>query len=282
MTIRSLAPWVDRAGRFSGLRAVAFAGSLAPAAYALALLATGRFGPEPEKAATHFTGEWTLYLLLATLAITPLRTVPGGRRLIGARRMLGLFAFGYLVAHSILYIAHEGGDLVRVATEIALRIYLTIGFIALVGLAALAATSFDRAIRRMGRGWRRLHALVYPLTALGLLHYFMQSKVDVSEPALLAGIFCGLMLLRVPRVRRGPQEVAFAAASVVAALSAAGLEALWYATMTGIPAVSVLLSNLDFSYAIRPPWFAGAILALPIVPLAAARLGELRSGRLAS
>lgn len=266
MTYADLAPWADRAGRFSPLRMAAFLGALAPGAYALWAFAGDRLGPEPEKAATHLTGEWTLYLLLATLAIAPLRRVPGWGRLAQLRRMLGLAAFGYVAAHFLLFVLDLDGALLKVATEVASRVYLTIGFVALVGLAALAATSFDRAIRRLGRNWRRLHALVYPLTALGLLHYFMQTKSDVAAPALLAGIFCGLMALRLPALRREPLAWAFLGAAVVAGLAAAGLEALWHAGVTGVPAGLVLAADLDFSSEIRPPWIAAAIVALPALP----------------
>jgi len=272
LTYADLAPWADRAGRFSPLRAAAFLGVLAPGLYAVWSFASGRMGPEPAKAATHFSGEWTLYLSLAALAVTPLRRVPGWARLVTVRRMLGLAAFGYVAAHLALFVLDQNGDLLKVAVEIASRIYLTIGFVALFGLAALALTSFDRAIRRMGRTWRRLHALAYPLTALGLLHYFMQAGADVAEPALLAGIFCGLMALRALAVRRRPPALAFAGAAAFGGVAAAGLEALWLGAVTGVPAGLVLAADLDFSEAIRPPWIAAAILAAPILPLLAARL----------
>lgn len=267
MTIDDLTPWKDRAGRFSALRAATFALLAAPALWLLALLALGWIGPEPEKAATHFTGEWTLYFLLAALAVSPLRAQLGYGRLIGLRRMIGLFAFGFIAAHFGLYILYMNGDLLKVATEVVNRVYLTIGFAALLGLAALAATSFDRAIRRMGANWRRLHALVYPLTALGLLHYFMQSKLDVSQPALLAGIFCGLMLLRLRRLKAAPPALVLLLAALLAGVSAAGLEAAWHAGMTGAPWRRILLANLDFSFEVRPPWIAAAIMVAPILLL---------------
>ena len=267
MTIDDLTPWKDRAGRFSALRAAAFALLAAPALWLVALLALGRIGPEPEKAATHFTGEWTLYILLAALAVSPLRAHLGYGRLIGLRRMIGLFGFGFIAAHFGLYVLYMNGDVLKVASEIVSRVYLIVGFVALLGLVALAATSFDWAIRRMGGNWRRLHTLVYPITALGLLHYFMQSKLDVSQPALLAGIFCGLMLLRLRALRVAPPALALFLAAALAGVSAAGLEAAWHAGMTGAPWRRILLANLDFSYEIRPPWIAAALTAAPILLL---------------
>src|SRR3546814_13294447 len=107
------------------------------------------------------------------------------------------------------------GNVVRAASEIASRIYLTIGFTAVLGIALLAATSFAGAIRRLRRNWKRLHKLVYPLTALELLHFSMQSKADVSEPALISGILVGLLMHRL--APRNPRP----AASIPAGLAGA-------------------------------------------------------------
>lgn len=275
MTIKSYLPWIDRAGRASPLRMAAFALVGLPALWIAFAFLSGRLMPEPEKAATHLTGEWTLYLLLAALAVSPLRRLLGWSRLIGIRRMVGVAGFAYVAAHFALYILHINLDLAKAVSEIASRFYLTIGFIALVGFGALAATSFDAAIRRMGRGWRRLHKLAYPLTALGLWHYFLQSKIDVSAPALLAGVFGGLMLHRALdrksiRARLAP-EALIPLVAIASGLFAAGAEYFWHLFMTGLPADRVLISNLDFSYDIRPPWIAAAIMAAPLAPLLAAR-----------
>lgn len=271
MNDAALAPWADRNGRFSWLRAAVFAAVAAPALWILFAWAFDRLGPEPYKAATHQSGVWALRFLLAALAITPLRRRLGWSRLIGVRRMVGVAAFCYIAGHLGLFILHENGDLAKVAGEIVSRVYLAIGFVALIGLAALAGTSFDAAIRRMGPRWRQLHRLAYPLTALGVLHYFMQSKIDVSDPAFLFGLFAGLMAHRV--FARAPAAVATtlliaAFSGVAAALS----EYLWHLTMTGLPAGRVLMANLDFSYEIRSPWIAAAIMAAPVAALAARRL----------
>jgi len=184
MRIDDLIPWTDRAGRFSRLHGAAFALVVAPALWIAYAFATGALGAEPLKAATHLTGTWTLYLLLASLAVTPLKGLLAWSRLVAIRRMLGVAAFAYIAGHLTLYIGDQSWNLVKVASEIASRIYLTIGFAALLGLAVLAATSFDAAMRRLKRNWKRLHRAVYFLTALGLLHFFMQSKSDVSEAVL--------------------------------------------------------------------------------------------------
>ena len=101
-------------------------------------------------------------------------------------------------AISALYAADQAFDLAKIATEIAVRIYLTIGFAAVLGLAALAATSTDGMIRRLGaRRWQRLHRLVYVIALLAVVHYCMQSKLDLWEPTIMAGIYAWLILYRV-------------------------------------------------------------------------------------
>jgi sulfoxide reductase heme-binding subunit YedZ len=262
-----LIPWRDRAGRFSPLRATAFAAAVLPSAWVVLALFTGRLDAEPLKHATHLTGTWALYFLLAPLAVTPLKGLLGWSRLIGIRRLLGLAAFAYLAAHLGLYVWYQSGDLAKVAGEIASRIYLTIGFVALSGFALLAATSFDAAIRRLRRNWKRLHRAVYPLTALGLLHFFMQSKSDVSEAVLLTGIFIALLLHRIATPRAAALRVALVA--IAAGLAAAALEYTWYAAMTGLPAERILLANLDLSSQVRPAWAVMAICAAPLAVIAA-------------
>ncbi|MGD1876184.1 MAG: sulfite oxidase heme-binding subunit YedZ [Kiloniellaceae bacterium] len=269
MRIDDFIPWTDRTGRFSRLRATAFAAAVSPAAWIAIAFSTGGLGAEPLKEATHLTGTWTLYFLLASLAVTPLKGLLGWTRLIGIRRMLGLTAFGYIAAHLALYVGDQNWDLAKAVSEITSRIYLTIGFAALIGLAALAATSFDAAIRRLRRNWKRLHRTVYLLAALGLLHFFLQSKSDVSQAVLLSGVFIGLMLHRAPTVSRTPAGVLGVA--VFSGVAAAALEFAWYAAGSGIPAERVLLSNLDFSYQVRPMWWVMAILAAPLPVMLARR-----------
>lgn len=283
MRIDDFIPWTDRAGRFSWLRAVAFAAVVAPGLWIAQAFLRDALGAEPLKAATHLTGAWTLYLLLATLSVTPLKGLLGWARLVTIRRLLGVAAFAYIACHLLLYVGDQSWNLLRVASEIASRIYLTIGFVTLTGLAILAATSFDAAMRRLKRNWKRLHRAVYPLAALGLLHFYMQSKSDVSEPVLLSGIFVGLMLYRLPVVQRamaGQRTAVVLAVALLGGLGAAMLEFAWYAATSGVPAERVLLANLDFSFGPRPMWWSMAILLLPLPVLWARRLQPLaRLGR---
>ncbi len=223
-------------------------------------------GARPLTEVIRFVGDWTVRLLLVTLAVTPARRLFNWPKLLLGRRTLGLAALGYLVLHVALYVADMGGDLALVAREIVLRVYLTIGFVALLAFLALGATSTDAAIRRLGaERWNRLHALAYPATALGILHFFMQQKLDVTEPTLMAGLFVWLMGWRwLQRRDLGTGTVALLGLAVAAGLATAALEAGWYGLATGIDPARVLGANLAFDYSIRPAWWvfgAGVLVA---------------------
>ncbi|SMF18317.1 sulfoxide reductase heme-binding subunit YedZ [Tistlia consotensis] len=270
-------PWNDRAGRFSTVRGAAFALALAPACWLAFEAATGGLGAKPLTEATHQTGLWTIRLLLVTLALTPLRRITGWNRCIVARRLLGLSVFAYAVGHLALYVADQGWDLGQAASEIALRFYLTVGFVALVGLALLAATSTDAAIRRLGRRWQQLHRTVYALAALGVLHFFLQSKIDASEATLMMGFWLLLMGWRAAQRAGAPLGAprTLTVVALAAGLATAGLEALWYGLATGIPWRLVLAANLTLTPWPRPAWWVlGAGLAAALLPLARARLGR--------
>jgi sulfoxide reductase heme-binding subunit YedZ len=161
-------------------------------------------------------------------------------------------------------------QLLQVAGEIVSRIYLTIGFAALLGLCALGATSTDAAIRRLGRNWTRLHKLVYPITALALLHQFMQSKADVGEPTLYTGFFLLLMAYRVV-VARGIKltPVVLVLLAVAAPPVTMAIEAAWYGLATALPVERIFLANFDFTHTIRPSWWVG-IAGLAVALVAAA------------
>jgi sulfoxide reductase heme-binding subunit YedZ len=145
-----------------------------------------------------------------------------------------------------------------VASEIALRFYLTIGFIAWLGLAVLAATSTDAMIRRLGPRWKTLHSLVYGIAAIALLHFMIQAKADVSEPVMMTGFFLILMLFRI-LVKRGALawSAAFAAALVSPVLTAL-IEAAWYTLVRHIDFWEVLDANIDPDMAFRPSAYVAA------------------------
>ena len=168
--------------------------------------------------------------------MTPARRLFDWGKLIQVRRILGVSALLYILTHFTLYVVDSRLDLAFVATEIVKRIYLLIGFTALLGLVALGVTSTDGMVKRLGAiRWNRLHKLVYVITALGILHYYMQSKVDVSQPVLMTGFFFWLMGYRL-MASRGYKEglLPLLVLSVSAALLTAAAEAAWYGIATGI------------------------------------------------
>jgi methionine sulfoxide reductase heme-binding subunit len=275
-------PWNTRTGEFSPLKLSVFAYTLVPLTWLAVQAANGWLGSKPLTEAIHQSGDWAVRFLLMSLAITPLRYIGNWPKLILVRRMLGLTALGYALLHLTLYIALEAFDLGKVASEIFLRTYLTIGFAALLGLIALGVTSTDGMVRRMGAlRWNRLHSIVYALAVLALVHFAMQKKLDISEPALVAGFFLWLMGFRLLRKREwstGP--LSLVGLAVTAWLLTVIVEAGWYATMTGVNAQRILWANLDFEYVIRPAWWVlAAGFAMVVISLIRSQAAPMRVRR---
>jgi methionine sulfoxide reductase heme-binding subunit len=279
--LRKLQIWRDRRGRVSGMRVAALAFLLYPVALALWNADAIVNGARPLNDVIHRTGYWMLIFLLASLAITPLRRITRIGGLIDVRRMIGVGAFFYGAAHITLYAADQMFDLVKVASEIVLRVYLTVGFAALAGLAVLAATSTDGMVRRLGAlRWQRLHYAVYGIGVLALIHYFQQTKADVSVPTFTAGVFVWLMGYRIAvRLRKARGELptlAIAGLSVAAAALVFIAEAIGLAIKFDISPLFVLETDLDFSVGldmISPGWLVlAAGLAVTALDLVCARL----------
>jgi sulfoxide reductase heme-binding subunit YedZ len=223
------APWNERNGRFSWLKAIAFAGLFVPAAWIVFLALTGALDPKVVTEMIHRAGQRAIRFLTLSLLVTPLMRGARYPKLVAIRRMVGVGAFFYATAHLTLYIVDQHFDLLHVASEIALRFYLTIGFIAWLGLAALAATSTDGMIRRLGPRWKTLHSLVYGIAAIALLHFMIQAKADVSEPVLMTGFFLILTLFRLLSKGGAPAWGAALAAALVSPVLTTLIEATWYA-----------------------------------------------------
>ena len=275
-------PWLDRSGRLSALKLATFVALFVPATFIALSLGLGWFGPKPVTEAIHQTGFWAVRILLISLAISPLRRIAQWNKLIAIRRMLGVAALAYVLAHFGLYVVDQKFDLVHVASEIALRFYLTIGFVALVGLAALGATSTDAMIRRLGGlAWNRLHTLVYAIAILGLLHFMIQSKLDVSQPVLMLGLFLLEMGQRgLQKIKRGDSVPGLIALALAAPVATALCEAAWYDIRNGIDMIDVLGANLGFDDGPRPAWYV-LLVGVILVALRLARRfwGGRRSGR---
>ena len=251
------------------MKLAALATALAPILWLCGLAIDRKLGARPVNAAINLTGDWALWLLLATLAATPARRILAAPRLVLARRTLGLAAFAYAVLHLGLYALDQGLDLGRVASEIVLRRYLTIGAVALAGLIPLAATSRDGAVRRLGSAqWNRLHQLVHPTALLSIVHFLLRSPTDTAEPMLMAGLLAWLAGYRLLQRRRevGPDTLVGLAVAT-AALTALG-EAAWHAAATGVDPWRILRANLDAGPGLRPAWW---VLIAGLVAAALAR-----------
>lgn len=261
-----IVPWRDRRGRLLPLKAGVLAAVPIPGILTAFWWTQHELGARPVTEAIHEIGLWAVRFLMIALAVTPLRAALDWGKLLLVRRMLGLTALAYASIHLTLYAVQQNGRLLFVASEIVHRFYLTIGFIALLGLIALGVTSTDGAIRRMGRGWKRLHRLAYPLGVLALLHYFIQSKAKVSEPVFVAGLFVWLMLWRLLPASWQRSLLVYVPLSVLSGLAAAGIEFGWYAITTHIDPWRVLAANETLRFGLRPAHYVVlATLGLAVV-----------------
>jgi len=270
-------PWLDRGGRFSPLKSIVFALLWAPGLWLAWRLAAGQLGPRPINEVILHTGLWTIRLLLITLAVTPLRQLLRWPQLVTVRRMIGVASFAYAAAHLTAFAADKAFDLGVVATEIVSRFYLTIGALALAGLAALAATSTDRMVHRLGgRNWRRLHRLVYAIGILAAVHFFLQSKLNVAEPIVMAGLLSWLLAYRLlPEARDQPLRrlVQVAGLSLLVGVVTLGGEFAYYALAFHADPLRLLAATFSLKAGSRPGWIVLAIGAL-VTALAATRIAR--------
>src|SRR5437016_8761945 len=170
--------------------------------------------------------------------------------------MIGVAAFAYALTHLSLYTADQMFDLAKVAGEIVRRIYLTIGFTAVLGLAALAATSTDGMIRRLGaRLWQRLHRVVYLIALLAVAHYCMQSKLDLWEPTIMAGIYFWLigyrLLARLLAVRGRLPLVWVGVLGAAGAVATAVGETTYFWLAFGVDPLRVIAANWSLATGVR-------------------------------
>ena len=271
--------WRDRRGQLSPLRLGALALLLFPLAKALYDADAIVHGARPLNDVIHRAGFWALVFLGVTLAVTPFRRIARYGNLIEMRRMLGVGTFCYIAAHLLLYIADQSFDLGKVAHEITHRWYLIVGGTAWLGLAALAATSTDAMVRRLGGlRWRRLHQLVYGTALLALIHYFQQTKADVTVPTFAAGLFLWLIAYRVLAWWQGSAELStlglLGLGLVVSVLVFAG-EAIGVGIAFHVSPLRVLAVDVDFNAGVRPGWeVLGASLAVVALDFARSRWGR--------
>lgn len=167
-------------------------------------------GPDPGKVMVDRLGLGTLILLLVTLSMTPLQKLSGWPGWIAVRRQLGLWCFAYVVLHLAAYLVFVLGlDWSQLAVELRKRPYIIVGALGFLCLLALAVTSNRYSQRRLGKGWKKLHRLVYVILGLGLLHMLWIVRADLKEWTVYASIGALLLVLRIPAVaRRIPRLVA--------------------------------------------------------------------------
>ncbi len=197
------------------LKPAGFVAALGPLVWLVwAAFGGGDLGADPIKTIQVTTGLSILVLLLAGLAVTPIRKLFHYGELIRVRRMLGVFAFFYAVLHAVTYFVFDQSlDPGLIWADTVEHPRIAVGFIAFLLLIPLAATSTDGMIRRLGKRWGRLHKLVYPAAALSILHYLMVQKLDLSKGIIYAGVFGALMLLRLPFLASGRRPAPRAAPS---------------------------------------------------------------------
>jgi sulfoxide reductase heme-binding subunit YedZ len=155
---------------------------------------TGDLTANPIEFITHFTGDWTLTFLLATLSVTPLRKILGWNEVIKFRRMLGLFAFFYALLHFSTYLVLDHFfDFQAIAKDIVKRPYVTAGFTGFMLMIPLAITSTAAMIRKLGKRWQQLHRLVYIAAIAGVIHFYWLVKADIRRPVQYGTILALLL-----------------------------------------------------------------------------------------
>jgi sulfoxide reductase heme-binding subunit YedZ len=274
--------WRDKRGRLSWLRLAALVLLLMPLGKALFDAGTILHGARPLNELIHRAGFWALVFLGVTLAVTPLRRIARYGNLIDVRRMLGVGCFCYIAAHLTLYVADQSFDLGKVAHEISHRVYLIIGGIAWLGLAVLAATSTDAMTRRLGGlRWRRLHQIVYAIALLALIHYFQQTKADVTVPIFAAGLFLWLIAYRVLAWWQDTTELttlSLLGLTVIVSAAVFAGEAVGVGLAFHVSPLRVLSVAFDFDAGIRPGW---QVLAAGLAAVALDAVRARWNGRVA-
>ena len=278
--LRLIWPWQDRNRRFSWLKASTFALMLYPAIRTACLVGIGDYGtawPIALGGLTYWSGVWATIILLMALAVTPAATIFRWPALTDVRRMVGVTALFYTIAHIVIYFALRRWDFAFIANDMT-RLTLILATLSTVGLIVLGATSVDAAVTYMGaRNWQRLHSTNYVISALAILHVVL-ARGTYTEQYMLTGIFFWLMVWRMlARYRLGANVTTLATLAVASCLVAAVLEAgfLWARRgfdVLGTLGINFTLGVLDYEY--PPAW---QVLALGIlVALAAAGRQGLR------
>jgi sulfoxide reductase heme-binding subunit YedZ len=283
--MRLIWPWQDRQRRFSWLKASAFALVMLPGIRLTYQTATGEFGllAMAFGGLTYWSGVWATVVLLMALAVTPIIVVFRWPALVDVRRMIGVMALIYTIAHIIFFFALRSWNFEKIGIETVTRLTLFVATLSTIGLFVLAATSLDAAIRRMGaKGWQRLHNTNYIISALALLHVVL-ARGTYAEQYLLCGLFVWLMLWRVlNRYKLGSDPKALLALAVFCCLFTAFLEAGFMWGRRGYDVIGTLHMNFMFApveIGIQPTWQVlafGLVFALGAMARAALHVRTAR------
>jgi methionine sulfoxide reductase heme-binding subunit len=275
--------WRDPSDHVSALRIVTLMCLFAPLSKAIHDSDAIRLDARPITELIHRTGDWALIFLLVALAVRPLSRILRFNQLLDVRRMIGVGAFAYAAAHFTLYIVDQMFDWREIASEIVHRNRLTLGFVALLGLTALTATSTNAMVRRLGsKRWQRLHQAIYLIGLLVLIHYFLRFKLIESTPTFATGLFGWLIGYRLLVWWRKtgnelPTWMLLALSVVVAALTFIA-EAIALGIQANASPLRVLQSAFYFDFdTIRPGWLVlGAGLMVVVLDFVCARFAKQR------
>ena len=267
--MRGFWPWQDRNRRFSWLKAAAFGFMLGPAIWLLSSTLSGGFGITPLGELTFWSGIWSMGILLLALAVTPIATIFRWTRLIIVRRMIGVTALIYTLAHIIIYFGLRLWDFAVIAREIATSVSLLAATVSTIGLVALGATSVDAAIQRMGaKAWNQLHNLIYIITGLALIHFLIVPEM-YAEQYIACGAFFWLMVWRLLNKHGlGSDAWMLAMLATVACLFTASLEAGWGWAYYGYEPLGTLSNNFSLILGVSPAWkilIVGLLITLAAV-----------------
>jgi sulfoxide reductase heme-binding subunit YedZ len=232
------APWRDRRGRFSVLKAVTFALLLMPGVWLAWLTATGGLTPRPFGFLIYNTGAWAMWFLLISLAVTPARHILNWRELITVRRMIGLAGFAYTLLHVVIYFALDRNTWAFFVRDLE-RPTILIAIASTLGLLALAVTSFDAAVRRLGsRTWNWIHNLTYPAIGLAAVHFDMGPESVGGTPFVVTGLFFWLMGWRgLHRLGLGSEPLALLGLTLASASASFLFETVWLRGFRGFSGV---------------------------------------------
>jgi sulfoxide reductase heme-binding subunit YedZ len=280
-------PWQDRNRRFSWLKASAFALVLFPAVRTAYLLAIGDYGifAMALGGLTYWSGVWATVILLMALAVTPAAAIFRWPALVDVRRMIGVAALVYTIAHMVIYFAFRRWDFAYIVNDMT-RLSMIVATLSTIGLIVLGATSVDAAIRYMGaKNWQRLHTTNYVISGLAILHVVL-ARGTYTEQYMLTALFFWLMVWRVlARYGLGANIKALAILAVASCLVAAFLEAGFLWGRRGFDVLATLgynltLAILDVGY--PPAWQVLAFGLLVALGAAGREVLRPKAARLAA